>query len=66
MVETSHAPAKYPHEFLGRCQTCLDNAYLSDEPCATGYGNGQPLNAGACLVSRARESYDRARSDPHG
>lgn len=53
---------KYPHEFLGRCPTCLDNAYLSSERCLTGYGNGQPLNDGECAVNSAQNYYDRERA----
>jgi len=48
----------YPHEFLGRCQTCLDNANLSTEPCRVGYGIGQPVNVNNCLIYRARKAYD--------
>lgn len=49
---------KYPHEFLGRCATCLDNAYLSDSPCRVGHGNGQPVNENDCLIYEARKQYD--------
>lgn len=49
---------KYPHEFLGRCQTCLDNAYLSSKPCRTGYGNGMPLHDGECMIACAQQRYD--------
>lgn len=47
----------YPHEFLGRCQTCLDNAYLSAPPCTIGYGNGMPLNAHQCAIRSAQKRY---------
>lgn len=38
-------------EFLGRCQTCLENAYIGNgrKPCPTGYGIGQPLFEHNCL-----------------
>lgn len=50
---------KYPHEFLGRCATCLDNAYLSSEPCPTGSGNGMPLKERDCLVKINQEVFDK-------
>lgn len=53
---------KYPDEFLGRCQTCLDNAMLSSEPCRIGYGVGQPVHKDYCMVRRAREQYDREQA----
>lgn len=46
-----------PREFLGRCQTCLDNAMLHEDPCPTGHGNGRPLNDTDCLVYAARKAY---------
>lgn len=58
--------SKYPHEFLGRCQTCLDNAHLSSEPCRLGYGNGQPLNEDNCMVRRAQRQHDKAASVSQG
>jgi hypothetical protein len=57
----------YPHEFLGRCATCLDNAYLSSEPCMrvgdypgiNGYLlNGVPLRDDDCAIRRARKAHD--------
>jgi hypothetical protein len=39
---------KYPTEFLGRCATCLDNAYLDDLPCKTS----------DCLVRNAKKIHD--------
>jgi len=60
--DTKVLPRKYPNEFLGRCQTCLDNAMLSREPCSPGYGNGQPLSARDCLIYCAREQYDREQA----
>jgi hypothetical protein len=50
---------KYPNEFLGRCATCLDNAYLSSTPCPLGYGNGMPLNEDQCVVRRAQKQHDK-------
>jgi hypothetical protein len=50
---------KYPHEFLGRCQTCLDNAYLSAKPCTIGYGQGMPLSDRDCMIRRAQAEYDK-------
>ena len=47
----------YPNEFLGRCATCLDNAYLSSEPCKHGYGNGMPCGHDRCLIEIGRERY---------
>lgn len=49
----------YPNDFLGRCQTCLDNVLLSSKPCKIGYGIGMPLNEGECLVLRAQKQYDQ-------
>lgn len=53
----------YPKEFLGRCQTCLDNAMLHMGPCRTGFGNGMPLRDEDCLIARAQISYDREQSE---
>lgn len=59
--------SKYPNEFLGRCQTCLDNAMLSSKPCMTksdypginGYlMNGVPFGDYDCMVRRAQKHYD--------
>jgi hypothetical protein len=50
----------YPHEFLGRCQTCLDNAYLNAKPCQPRMGvNGAPLLADDCMIYRAQKAYDK-------
>lgn len=50
----------YPHEFLGRCQTCLDNAFLSDVPCKPRMGQpGHPVIEDDCLVRRAQKRYDK-------
>lgn len=61
--------SKYPHEFLGRCGTCLDNAYLSGPPCSVGFGgNGTPLFDSDCAIRRARAEHDRkarALASPH-
>lgn len=46
-----------PCEFLGRCQTCLDNVYLNSEPCCLGYGLGQPINGDECAIRRAQKEY---------
>lgn len=55
---------KYPHEFLGRCATCLDNANLSSAPCRPVLGlNGSPVIADDCLVYRAQRAYDKERAD---
>lgn len=56
----------YPHEFLGRCQTCLSNAYLSSQPCRTGYGNGMPLRDDECMVRRAQRQYDEEHKKKAG
>lgn len=54
---------QYPHEFLGRCSTCLDNAYLSNDPCRPMMGvNGAPLFANGCPIYRARKEYDKERA----
>lgn len=52
--------SKYPNEFLGRCQTCLDNAMLSSAPCRIGYGNGMPLRDDDCMIRRERKRHDAA------
>ncbi len=54
---------KYPDEFLGRCQTCLNNAMLSSEPCRIGYGNGMPLHDDQCMIRRERKLHDAALMD---
>lgn len=54
---------KYPSEFLGRCATCLDNAYLDREPCKHGYGNGMPSGHDRCLIELAREDFDKTRAN---
>lgn len=54
--------SKYPHEFLGRCGTCLDNAVMSSQPCQLGYGNGMPRNDEDCAIRRARKEYDREQA----
>ena len=53
---------KYPSEFIGRCGTCLDNAYLDSAPCRTGYGQGMPLNEDECMIRRAQKCYDAAHT----
>jgi hypothetical protein len=53
---------KFPDEFLGRCQTCLDNALLSSHPCPLGYGNGMPVNEDECMIRRARKQYLREQT----
>ena len=53
----------YPDKFLGRCQICLDNAVLSNEPCKSGYGNGVPLSKEDCPIYMARKRYDEAQTD---
>jgi hypothetical protein len=53
---------KFPNEFLGHCQICLSNTYLSDEPCRPGHGNGMPLSKEECPVYQAREDYRRSRT----
>jgi len=53
---------KYPDEFLGRCQTCLDNATLSSTPCPLGHGlNGAPVNEDECMIRRERKRYDQEK-----
>lgn len=37
-------------EFLGRCMTCLDNAYSTLPPCPLGWGNGRPLFDHECAI----------------
>lgn len=54
--------AKYPCEFIGRCHTCLDNAYLNNKPCQTGYGNGMPVSDDDCMVRRAQRKFDYKRT----
>lgn len=50
----------YPHEFLGRCATCLDNANLASEPCRKVPGlNGSPVIDDDCLIYKARKAYDQ-------
>lgn len=58
------AAHRYPNDFLGRCQTCLDNAYLSSAPCQIGYGNGMPLNDDACAIRHGRRMYDDLERKP--
>lgn len=62
-LQRANETMKYPHEFLGRCATCLDNAYLSNEPCLLKMGvNGAPLFEDDCMIFRGRKAYDAARS----
>lgn len=54
----------FKHEFLGRCQTCLDNAFLDSEPCPLRLGlNGYPVIENDCLVRRAQAAAIRALKD---
>jgi hypothetical protein len=54
--------SKYPHEFLGRCAVCLDNAYLSREPCRPSlWLNGSPVVASECPIYLARRRHDEER-----
>lgn len=55
---------KFPTEFLGRCQTCLDNAHLDSAPCKLGYANGQPISDDDCLIRSARKNYLASSSSP--
>lgn len=66
---------KYPHEFLGRCQTCLDNASLSNTPCRLArehYGlngyllNGMLMNDEDCLIRQAQAAYRREHHETSG
>jgi hypothetical protein len=54
----------YPVEFLGRCGTCLDNAYLNSEPCTIGYGNGMPMFESECAVRCGRRQCDESTDGP--
>jgi hypothetical protein len=48
---------RFPHEFLGRCSTCLDNAYLDSESCLLGYGNGMPVTEDECLIRSSKKAW---------
>jgi hypothetical protein len=49
-------------EFLGRCATCLDNAYSNAKPCLLGHRPGQPRDDSECLI-RQFNAADRRRAD---
>lgn len=53
---------KYPHAFLGRCSTCLDNAFLNDDPCPFGHGNGMPIREEDCLTRACQKAHDKLPS----
>jgi hypothetical protein len=41
--------------FLGRCGTCLENAYSTSEPCEISSGIGCPRTEDDCLIRRAQK-----------
>lgn len=53
----------YPNEFLGRCVTCLGNAYLSSKPCRIGWGQGMPVTENDCLVRRCQKQHDEEQGN---